>query len=92
MQAKNVRLLSDDGRSITGDLDPFPVTCSGNAHDSMIVLKQESQHTKGTNWIFVLISVYNANRARDSSSIQVVWHVDHFRPPTPFAISWGNNS
>ncbi|KAK8503446.1 hypothetical protein V6N12_066136 [Hibiscus sabdariffa] len=51
---ENVRLLSDDGRSITRDLDGFPVTCSGNAHDSMF------------------FSFYYANRARDSSSIQVV--------------------
>ncbi|KAE8727193.1 Outer membrane OMP85 family protein isoform 2 [Hibiscus syriacus] len=77
---ENVHLLSDDGRSITRDIDGFPVTCSGNAHDSMVVLKQESQYAKatdhsfsrGTNWNILLISVYHANRARDSSSIQVV--------------------
>ncbi|KAL4297999.1 hypothetical protein GQ457_12G027050 [Hibiscus cannabinus] len=46
----------------------------------------------GTNRIFVLISVYHANSARDSSSIQVVWHIDHLRTPTQFAISWRNNS
>ncbi|EOY33271.1 Outer membrane OMP85 family protein isoform 4 [Theobroma cacao] len=45
---ENVRLLNDDGRSITRDLDGFPVTCSGNAHDSMVVLKQESQYAKFT--------------------------------------------
>ncbi|KAE8705775.1 Outer membrane OMP85 family protein isoform 2 [Hibiscus syriacus] len=49
---ENVRLLSDDGRSITRDLDGFPVTCSGNAHDSMVVLKQESQYAKATDRSF----------------------------------------
>ncbi|GMI97309.1 hypothetical protein like AT3G44160 [Hibiscus trionum] len=49
---ENVRLLSDDGRSITRDLDGFPVTCSGNAHDSMVVLKQESQYAKATDHSF----------------------------------------
>ncbi|KAE8735576.1 Outer membrane OMP85 family protein isoform 2 [Hibiscus syriacus] len=49
---ENVRLLSDDGRSITRDLDGFPITCSGNAHDSMVVLKQESQYAKATDRSF----------------------------------------
>ncbi|PPD90875.1 hypothetical protein GOBAR_DD12179 [Gossypium barbadense] len=49
---ENVRLLSDDGRSITRDLDGFPVTCSGNAHDSMVVLKQESQYAKANEHSF----------------------------------------
>ncbi|XVF05066.1 hypothetical protein REPUB_Repub05bG0139200 [Reevesia pubescens] len=49
---ENVRLLSDDGRSITRDLDGFPVTCSGNAHDSMVVLKQESRYAKANDHSF----------------------------------------
>ncbi|KAK6247466.1 hypothetical protein QUC31_019031 [Theobroma cacao] len=49
---ENVRLLNDDGRSITRDLDGFPVTCSGNAHDSMVVLKQESQYAKANDRSF----------------------------------------
>ncbi|XP_022752508.1 outer envelope protein 80, chloroplastic-like isoform X2 [Durio zibethinus] len=49
---ENVRLLSDDGRSITRDLDGFPVTCSGNAHDSMVVLKQESRYVKANDRSF----------------------------------------
>ncbi|XP_022729097.1 outer envelope protein 80, chloroplastic-like isoform X2 [Durio zibethinus] len=49
---ENVRLLSDDGRSITRDLDGFPVTCSGNAHDSMVVLKQESRYAKANDRSF----------------------------------------
>ncbi|XP_058105295.1 outer envelope protein 39, chloroplastic isoform X3 [Magnolia sinica] len=41
---QHVRPINDDGRSITRDLDGFPVTCSGNVHDSMVVLKQESSY------------------------------------------------
>ncbi|XP_058105294.1 outer envelope protein 39, chloroplastic isoform X2 [Magnolia sinica] len=41
---EHVRPINDDGRSITRDLDGFPVTCSGNVHDSMVVLKQESSY------------------------------------------------
>lgn len=43
---KHVRPLNDEGRSISRDLDGLPVTCSGNPHDSMVVLKQESQYAK----------------------------------------------
>ncbi|XVE79156.1 hypothetical protein DITRI_Ditri14bG0035300 [Diplodiscus trichospermus] len=49
---ENVRLLSDDGRSITRDLDGFSVTCSGNTHDSMVVLKQESRYVKANDRSF----------------------------------------
>ncbi|XP_039012928.1 outer envelope protein 39, chloroplastic-like [Hibiscus syriacus] len=49
---ENFRLLSDDGCSITRDLDGFPITCSGKAHDSMIVLKQESQYAKANDRCF----------------------------------------
>ncbi|XP_058196183.1 outer envelope protein 39, chloroplastic [Rhododendron vialii] len=43
---EHVRPVNDDGRSISKDLDGFPVTCSGSCHDSMVVLKQESQFAK----------------------------------------------
>jgi hypothetical protein len=43
-----VRPINDDGRAITRDLDGFPITCSGNTHDSMVVLKQESRFAKAT--------------------------------------------
>ncbi|ESQ45963.1 hypothetical protein EUTSA_v10010440mg [Eutrema salsugineum] len=43
---EHVRPLNDEGRSITRDLDGFPTTCSGNTHDSMVVLKQESRFAK----------------------------------------------
>ncbi|KAI8525873.1 hypothetical protein RHMOL_Rhmol13G0264700 [Rhododendron molle] len=43
---EHVRPVNDDGRSISKDLDGFPVTCSGGCHDSMVVLKQESQFAK----------------------------------------------
>ncbi|KAK8968290.1 hypothetical protein KSP40_PGU016489 [Platanthera guangdongensis] len=41
---KHVRPMNGDGRSITLDHDGFPITCSGNSHDNMVVLKQESQY------------------------------------------------
>ncbi|XP_010541693.1 PREDICTED: outer envelope protein 80, chloroplastic isoform X2 [Tarenaya hassleriana] len=43
---EHVRPINDDGRLITRDLDGFPLTCSGNSHDSMVVLKQESRFAK----------------------------------------------
>jgi hypothetical protein len=45
---EHVRPINDDGRAITRDLDGFPITCSGNTHDSMVVLKQESRFAKAT--------------------------------------------
>ncbi|XP_077241086.1 outer membrane OMP85 family protein isoform X2 [Tasmannia lanceolata] len=41
---EHIRPVNDDGRSIIEDLDGFPVTCSGRPHDSMFVLKQESNY------------------------------------------------
>lgn len=41
---EHVRPMNGDGRSITLDHDGFPLTCSGNSHDNMVVLKQESQY------------------------------------------------
>ncbi|CAN8255143.1 unnamed protein product [Cochlearia groenlandica] len=43
---EHVRPINDEGRSITRDLDGFPITCSGYNHDSMVVLKQESRFSK----------------------------------------------
>ncbi|CAL5354105.1 unnamed protein product [Camellia sinensis] len=43
---EHVRTINDDGRSISRDLDGFPVTCSGSYQDNMVVLKQESQFAK----------------------------------------------
>ncbi|KAG2371567.1 Outer envelope protein [Vigna angularis] len=43
---EHVRPLNDDGRAISRDYDGFPLTSSGNPHDSMVVLKQESQFAK----------------------------------------------
>ncbi|KAL9294314.1 putative bacterial surface antigen (D15), surface antigen D15 [Arabidopsis thaliana] len=45
---EHVRPIKDDGRAINRDLDGFPITCSGNTHDSMVVLKQESRFAKAT--------------------------------------------
>lgn len=43
---EHVRPLNDEGRAISRDYDGFPLTCSGNPHDSMVVLKQESRFAK----------------------------------------------
>ncbi|XP_057954448.1 outer envelope protein 39, chloroplastic isoform X2 [Malania oleifera] len=40
---EHIRPISDNGHSISRDLDGFPVTCSGSPHDSMVILKQESR-------------------------------------------------
>lgn len=49
---EHVRPLNDDGRNISRDRDGFALTCSGSPHDSMVVLKQESQHTKANDRSF----------------------------------------
>ncbi|KAJ8749916.1 hypothetical protein K2173_013831 [Erythroxylum novogranatense] len=54
---EHVRLLSDDGRCITRDLDGFPVTCSGSTHDNMVVLKQESQYAKANDDSFSRLGI-----------------------------------
>ncbi|KAG6760744.1 hypothetical protein POTOM_033924 [Populus tomentosa] len=54
---EHVQLVNDDGRSITRDIDGFPVTCSGNPHDSMLVLKQESQYAKANDHSFSRFSM-----------------------------------
>ncbi|XP_078442651.1 outer membrane OMP85 family protein [Wolffia australiana] len=40
---EHVRPLNDQWRSISRDIDGFPITCSGGACDNMVILKQESQ-------------------------------------------------
>ncbi|KAF8009396.1 hypothetical protein BT93_J0396 [Corymbia citriodora subsp. variegata] len=52
---KHIRPLNDEGRSISRDLDGLPVTCSGSPHDSMVVLKQESQYAKANDHSFFRI-------------------------------------
>ncbi|XP_040245145.1 outer envelope protein 39, chloroplastic isoform X5 [Aegilops tauschii subsp. strangulata] len=39
---EHIRPVNNDGRSIARDHEGFPLTCSGNLHDNMIILKQES--------------------------------------------------
>ncbi|KAF0925264.1 hypothetical protein E2562_015975 [Oryza meyeriana var. granulata] len=39
---EHIRPVNNVGRSIARDHDGFPLTCSGNLHDNMIILKQES--------------------------------------------------
>ncbi|KAJ1263592.1 hypothetical protein BS78_09G197600 [Paspalum vaginatum] len=39
---EHIRPVNNQGRSIARDHDGFPLTCSGNLHDNMIILKQES--------------------------------------------------
>ncbi|WJX18472.1 hypothetical protein P8452_08267 [Trifolium repens] len=40
---KNIRFIHDSGRSISRDLDGFPVTCSGDSYDNMIVINQKNR-------------------------------------------------
>lgn len=54
---EHVRPISDDGHNISRDLEGFPVTCSGNAHDSMVVLKQESRYAKANDRSFSQLSL-----------------------------------
>lgn len=54
---EHVRPINDDGRSISRDLDGFPVTCSGSTHDSMVVLKQESRYSKANDRTFSQLSL-----------------------------------
>ncbi|KAG0466092.1 hypothetical protein HPP92_017117 [Vanilla planifolia] len=44
IRVEHVRPISNNGSSISLDHDGFPITCSGNSHDNMVVLKQESQY------------------------------------------------
>ncbi|GLT77723.1 hypothetical protein SLA2020_492840 [Shorea laevis] len=54
---EHVRPVNDGGRSITRDLEGFPVTCSGDAHDSMVVLKQETRYAKANDCSFSRFSM-----------------------------------
>ncbi|PSR86433.1 Outer envelope protein [Actinidia chinensis var. chinensis] len=54
---EHVRPINDDGRSISRDLDGFPVTASGSNHDSAVVLKQESQFVEGNEFNFKRFSL-----------------------------------
>lgn len=57
LKFEHVRPVNDDWRSITRDLDGFPVTCSGSNHDSMVVLKQESRYAKANDCSFSRFSM-----------------------------------
>ncbi|KAJ7948074.1 outer envelope protein 80, chloroplastic [Quillaja saponaria] len=54
---EHVRPVSDEGRSISRDLDGLPLTCSGSHHDSMVVLKQESRFAKANDCSFSHVSL-----------------------------------
>ncbi|XP_075520048.1 outer envelope protein 39, chloroplastic-like isoform X3 [Primulina tabacum] len=54
---KHVCPVNDDGRSISRDLQGFPITCSGGDHDSMVVLKQESRFAKANDRSFTQFSL-----------------------------------
>ncbi|XP_010247665.1 PREDICTED: outer envelope protein 80, chloroplastic-like [Nelumbo nucifera] len=54
---EHVRPINDDGRSISRDIDGFPVTCSGGPHDNMVVLKQESHYAKANESSFSQLSL-----------------------------------
>ncbi|KAI4334165.1 hypothetical protein L6164_018889 [Bauhinia variegata] len=49
---EHVGPMNDDGRSISRDYDGFPLTCSGNPHDSMVVLRQEYRYAKANDHSF----------------------------------------
>ncbi|CAM8970306.1 unnamed protein product [Rhodiola kirilowii] len=53
---EHISPVDDDGRSISRDLEGFPLTCSGNAYDNMIVLKQESRFTKANDQDFTRLT------------------------------------
>ncbi|KAF9595922.1 hypothetical protein IFM89_006203 [Coptis chinensis] len=57
IKLEHVRPINDGGRSISRDLDGFPVTCSGGTHDSMVVLKQESRYAKANDHSFTQLSL-----------------------------------
>ncbi|KAK1270463.1 hypothetical protein QJS04_geneDACA012916 [Acorus gramineus] len=44
VKLEHISPINDEGRPIDRDLDGFLVTCSGNSHDNMVVLKQEAQY------------------------------------------------
>ncbi|KAL3620245.1 Outer envelope protein 39, chloroplastic [Castilleja foliolosa] len=54
---EHVRPVDDDGRSISRDINGFPVTCSGGYQDSMVVLKQESRYAKANDRSFTRFSL-----------------------------------
>uniref|UniRef100_A0A7C8ZWJ1 Bacterial surface antigen (D15) domain-containing protein n=1 Tax=Opuntia streptacantha TaxID=393608 RepID=A0A7C8ZWJ1_OPUST len=54
---EHVRPVNDEGRPISRDLDGFAVTCSGGAHDSMVVLKQETRFAKANDNSFSRFSL-----------------------------------
>ncbi|CAI9271138.1 unnamed protein product [Lactuca saligna] len=54
---EHVRPVNDDGRSISRDLHGYSVTSSGNFHDNMVVLKQESRFAKANDHSFTRFSL-----------------------------------
>ncbi|XP_054800646.1 outer envelope protein 39, chloroplastic-like [Prosopis cineraria] len=54
---KQIHFMNDGGRSISRDLDGFPVSFSGNSFDNMIVVKQESKYERITNDRFSYLSL-----------------------------------
>ncbi|KAL1367500.1 hypothetical protein HN51_021570 [Arachis hypogaea] len=40
---KHIHFINDCGRSVSRDLDGFPLTLSGNSYDNMVVISQESR-------------------------------------------------
>lgn len=52
LKFEHVRPVNDEGRTISRDIDGFPLTCSGNSHDNMVILKQESQYATANDHCF----------------------------------------
>ncbi|KAK7270324.1 hypothetical protein RIF29_23383 [Crotalaria pallida] len=53
---KHIHFINDHGRPISRDLDGFPVTCSGNPFDNMMVVKQESRFEEANDHSFTHFS------------------------------------
>ncbi|KAK4281248.1 hypothetical protein QN277_012769 [Acacia crassicarpa] len=54
---KHIHFMNDCGRSISRDLDGFPVSFSGDSSDNIIVFKQESKYERITNDRFSYLSL-----------------------------------
>ncbi|KAL8159048.1 hypothetical protein V2J09_000585 [Rumex salicifolius] len=56
---EHVRPVNDEGRPISRDLDGFSLTSSGNAYDSMVVLKQETRYANANHNCFTRVTFPN---------------------------------
>ncbi|KAM3405234.1 hypothetical protein ACQJBY_007994 [Aegilops geniculata] len=69
---EHIRPVNNDGRSIARDHEGFPLTCSGNLHDNMIILKQESGYAD----------------VRDNSFLRVNFQMEQGLPLVPKSLTF----